>query len=124
MAQRNICVPLAAERGGKLPALGRMERFPEKENLIGRRYQFAEVFRFRAQRSGHNHDVDVRVDFPDLLRRLDTIDPRRHFDVQKNDGKRAASFDSFLNGLHGRLALAARVDIEFRCAFFVGIIAE
>ena len=48
VAQREIGVPLAAERRSELSAFHGMKRLSEKENFVGRRHLYAKIVRFCA----------------------------------------------------------------------------
>ena len=101
-----------------------MKWFSEKEYLVGRRYLLAQIFRLRAGRPRNDHDIDIRVDFPNLLRCLDSVYAWRHFDVEEYNRKRVFVTDRFRDSVHRGLTMVARLDLEFCRTRLVGVLAE
>ena len=85
LAQSQIGVPLAAKRGGKLATFDRVKRLSEKEDLVRGRHLFTEILRLCADRSGDDDDIDVWIDFANLLGCLDPVYTGGHADIEKHD---------------------------------------
>ena len=107
LSQRKVGVPFAAQRRSELSALDSMKRFLEEKDTIGRRNLRPEIFRLRTQLAGHDHNVDVAVDLADALGGFDSVNARRHPDIEKDNRKRVAGFDSIANGLDRCFTLVA-----------------
>ena len=73
------------------------ERLSDIEQLVQQFHIVDDLGQCLVGVRGHNDDLDVAIDLSDPADRFDTIDARRHSDVDVGDGDGAARFLSRLD---------------------------
>ena len=117
-------MPFSAQCGGKLPTLHGVKWLLEEKHLVCRRNLLAEILGRWRYRPSHNDNIHIWVQQANSLRRLDSVDSRRHPNVHEYDRIRIASLDSGFDRLNRGFALIPGVYVELSGTPLIGVLAK
>ena len=108
-----LAPPPGDQRQDQLLDLGGMERLVDEKELVRRRHPLAQLDRVNLRLRRDQHDVDIRIQSPDLLGGPQAVEPAPEVEIDEGNRKGPALVDRRAHRVNGSLPLRHGDDTDF-----------